>query len=92
MQIGLPMSRPQPTIIMSAELDDGSTWDILQATTTYIITYKGQACGIRQHNDLSTNPGFRYQKLSYNNLGNARAQARRLNQKFNCVDFDVKTV
>jgi len=86
------MSRPQPTIIMSAELDDGSVWDILQATTSYIITYKDQACGIRQHNDLSSNPGFRYQKLSYNNLGNARAQVRRLNEKFNCTDFDVKAL
>jgi hypothetical protein len=86
------MARPQPTIIMSAELDDGSTWDILLATTSYIITYKEQACGVRQHNNLMSNPGFRYLKLSYNNLGNAKAQARRLNEKFNCLDFDVRVI
>jgi hypothetical protein len=86
------MARPGPTILHTTELDDGSIWDILLATTSYIITYKAQACGVRQHNNLMSNPGFRYQKLSYNNLGNARAQARRLNAKFNTLDFDVKAV
>jgi hypothetical protein len=86
------MSRPSPIIILQAELDDGSVWDILQTTTSYIITYKDQPCGIRQHNNSLSNPGFRYQKLSYNNLGNARAQVNRLNTKFNCTDFDVRVI
>ena len=86
------MSRPSPTILHTAELDDGSTWDILDSQASYIITYRGQVCGVRQHNIMLNNTGFRYQKLSYNNLGNARAQARRLNAKFNTDDFDVRIV
>jgi len=83
------MARPKPSIIRTAELDDGTTWDILQKTTSYIITYQGLPCGVRQHYNIMSQPGFKYQKLSYTNIGNARAQARRLNAKFNTRDFDV---
>jgi hypothetical protein len=86
------MARPKPNILHSVELDDGSTWDILEADAFYVITYQGQVCGIRQHNLMLANTGFRYKKLSYPNHGNALAQARRLNAKFNCTDFDVKKV
>jgi len=86
------MARPGPTILHTAEVDDGTIWDILQAPGNYIITYQGQVCGVRHHVHTLTSHGFRYQKLSYNNLGNARAQVRRLNTKFNCLDFDVKEI
>lgn len=82
------MARPGPTIIHSVELCDGSVWDILQAESYYAITYKGKIIGVRRHNILYSDNKFKYQKLSYTNSGGARAQARRLNDKFNCLDFD----
>jgi len=84
------MSRPEPQIIHIAELDDGSTWDILQADSYFVITYLGQPCGIRQHKRLKS--GFKYMKLSYTNLGNAEAQCRKLNQRFKTNDFAVVEV
>lgn len=84
------MARPSPNIIKTIELKDDSTWDIYVAEEQYTITYQGQACGVRQHYQSLNYQGFRYQKLCYTNLGNAEAQARRLNHKFKCNDFAVK--
>lgn len=86
------MSRPSPTIIASIETGDGSTWDITQANSQYVVTYLGRPCGVRQHIHTMNTQGFKYQKLSYTNLGNALAQVRRLNHKFKCEDFDVMEV
>ena len=86
------MARPKPTIMLTAEVDDGSTWDIMSAESYYVITYKDKPCGVRQHVNTMTTQGFKYQKLSYTNLGNAEAQARRLNKRFGCEDFDVMQV
>lgn len=86
------MARPGPRILKTIELADGSTWDITQADSQYVVTYQGQPCGVRQHMQTMTNQGFKYQKLSYTNLGNALAQVKRLNHKFKCEDFDVMQV
>lgn len=72
--------------------NDGSTWDILQAESHYIITYKGRPVGIRVSSIMSMEQGFRYKKLSYTGLGSALAQVKRLNHRFKCQDFDVMEV
>ena len=86
------MARPKPKILLTVELNDESTWDITHSDHQYVITYKDQPCGVRQHIHTLTTNGFKYQKLSYTNHGNALAQARRLNNKFNTEDFAVKTI
>jgi hypothetical protein len=86
------MARPSPTITKTMQLPDGSIWDITSAESCYVITYRDQVCGIRQHVNTLSKQGFKYQKLSYTNLGNARAQVRRLNNKFHTEDFDVMQV
>lgn len=86
------MARPGPNIIKTHELGDGSTWDITQADAQYVVTYQGRPCGVRQHVQTMTTQGYKYQKLSYTNLGNALAQVKRLNHKFNTEDFDVMEV
>lgn len=86
------MARPQPTILTTKIMPDGTAWDILKADAYYIITYRGEPCGIRQHYNTLTAQGFRYQKLTYTGLGSALAQVKRLNEKFNCLDFDVMEV
>jgi len=86
------MARPKPEIIKSIEVGDGSVWDITVADAQYVITYQGRPCGVRQHIHTVINQGFKYQKLSYTGLGQARAQVRRLNHRFRCEDFDVMEV
>jgi hypothetical protein len=86
------MPRPNPKIIKTVEALDGSFWDITQANAQYVITYQGKPCGVRHHITSLTSNSFKYQKLSYTGLGNALAQVRRLNQKFNTEDFDVMEV
>ena len=81
------MSRPSPKILLSTNLGDGSTWDITDTDSYYIITYLGRPCGVRQHVQTMKTQGFRYQKLTYTGLGSVKAQVRRLNHKFNCTDF-----
>jgi len=88
----ITMARPEPKILTSIELGDGSTWDVTQAESQYIITYKNKPCGVRHHYQSLSSNCIKYQKLSYTNLGNAQAQVKRLNHKFNCEDFDVVQV
>ena len=84
--------RPAPKVALTIETKDGTTWDVTVADSQYTITYNGQPCGIRQHVHTLTHQGFKYQKLTYTNYGNAVSQVRRLNKKFNCTDFAVKQI
>jgi hypothetical protein len=86
------MARPEPTVIHSIELGDGSTWSILAADAFYAITYKQRPIGIRVHKASLTNNSLLYKKMTYTNLGNALAQVRKLNHKFKCDDFDVMEI
>lgn len=86
------MARPAPEILKSIEARDGTTWDITQADSQYVITYQGKPCGVRQHVQTLNTQGFKYQKLSYTGLGSALAQVKKLNDKFNTEDFDVMQV
>jgi hypothetical protein len=81
------MSRPQPEIIAEVNLANGQIWQLTQVETVYVITYRGQAVGLRVVNGFDQH--FNYKKMSYTNLGSARRQARLLNHRFNCEDFEV---
>jgi len=84
--------RPGPQIARTHRTKDGVTWDVTVAESQYTIMYKGQPCGVRQHVHTLNTQAFKYQKLTYTNYGNAVAQVRRLNKKFNCEDFAVKQI
>lgn len=86
------MSRPEPTVIHEVELGTGARWQILAADAYYVITYRGQPINLRVVNYTLTGPEFKYKKLTYTNLGNALAQVRTLNHRFDCEDFDVLQV
>jgi len=84
------MARPEPEILKTYELECGTVWDVLYSDSLFIITYQGRPCGIRQHKRLTH--GYKYSKLSYTNLGNAEAQCRKMNARFNTTDFAVLEV
>jgi len=79
------MARPTAKIIHSLTFDDGITWEIMAAEGQYTILYKLQPMCIRSSSTIRT--GFKYFKSSYPNEGSAIAQVRRLNKRFNCLDF-----
>lgn len=82
------MARISAPVIYQQEFDDGMKWEILGADATYVITYKDQPISIRVTNILMANV-IRYKKMTYTNLGNALAQVKQLNERFNCEDFSL---
>ena len=86
------MARPKPEVLLTQEVGDGTTWEILKADAYYAITYKNEPVGIRITRGSMTNNGHIYKKLSYTNLGNAQAQVVRLNHRFNTEDFSVMII
>lgn len=83
------MARPEPEIILSKDIGDGSTWQILAADSSFIILYKGQPVSIRVEQYGPMGIHYKYKKLTYTNIGNARAQVRLLNHRFQCEDFTL---
>tara|TARA_R110000868_G_C10404309_1_gene721660 strand:- start:48 stop:314 length:267 start_codon:yes stop_codon:yes gene_type:complete len=86
------MARPKPKVLHTMEVGDGTTWEILEAEAYYAITYDGRPIGIRITQGSMTNNGHLYKKMSYTNLGNARAQMARLNHRFKTTGFDVMMI
>jgi len=83
------MARPKPEIKHSIELNNGQTWQILQAQRVYVILYQGEPAGLRV---IDAFGNCIYKKMMYTELGSARRQVRKLNHYFNCEDFTVAQV
>lgn len=86
------MARPKPEVLLKQEVGDGSTWEILKAEAYFAITYKTEPVGIRITRGSMTGNAHIYKKLTYTNLGNAQAQAARLNHRFKTTDFTVMVI
>ena len=84
------MTRPGPNVISSHISKNGQVWEIYQAENVYVVTYCDQPVGLRVVESLGG--VFKYKKMTYTSLGSARRQARMLNEKFNCNDFDVMMI
>jgi hypothetical protein len=86
------MARPKPIVRLAQEVGDGSLWEVLEADLYYVITYKGDPVNIRITQGSLTGNNHIYKKLTYTSLGSANLQARRLNYRFKCQDFEVMEV
>jgi len=86
------MARPGAEVLLTQEVGDGTTWEILKAEAYYAITYKNEPIGIRITRGSMTGNGHIYKKMTYTNLGNARAQVVRLNHRFKTDDFSVMVI
>jgi hypothetical protein len=82
------MARPEPRVMLEAEQDDLSTWQVLEGDQTFLITYKGQPVSIRVLTPSLGEDRKKYKRLSYTELGTCVGQIKRLNAKFNTTDFD----
>jgi len=84
------MSRPKPQILL--EYIDKKTYaseQILQANAIWAVFFKGQPFNLKQENKLTNYPSPKYPKVSFSNPGHAINLAKKLNELFNCNDFEV---
>lgn len=86
------MARPGPEILLTQEVGDGTTWEILKADAYYAITFDNKPIGIRITKGSLSNNEHLYKKLTYTNLGNAQAQVVRLNHRFKTTGFSVMII
>ena len=84
------MSRPKPTVLL--ENIDKKTYkseQVLKAEAIWAVFYKGEPFNLKSANVLTNYPGPKYKKVSFSNPGHAHNLAKKLNEMFNCEDFDV---
>jgi hypothetical protein len=84
------MSRPKPTIIL--EHIDKKTYkseQVLEAEAIWAVFYNGQPFNLKSLNAITNYPGPKYKKVSFSNPGHAHNLAKKLNELFNCNNFEV---
>jgi len=84
------MSRPKPTVLL--EYVDKKTYkaeQVLQSEAIWAVFYKNQPFNLKSSNMLTNYPGPKYKKTSFSNPGHAHNLAKKLNDLFNCQDFQV---
>lgn len=84
------MSRPKPTVILEhVNKKSYKAEQILEAEAIWAVFYKGQPFNLKSLNIITNYPGPKYKKVSFSNPGHAHNLANKLNELFNCEDFDV---
>lgn len=84
------MSRPKPKVLL--EYVNKKTYkaeQILEAEAIWAVFYQGKPFNLKSLNVLTSYPGPKYKKVSFSNPGHAINLAKKLNQMFNCEDFEV---
>ena len=84
------MSRPKPTILLEhVDKKTYKTEQVLAAEAIWAVFYKGEPFNLKSANMLTNYPGPKYKKVSFSNPGHAINLAKKLNDLFNCKDFEV---
>ena len=84
------MSRPKPTLLKEyTHKKNYITDQILEAEAIWAVFYKNQPFNLKSFNSLTSYPSPKYKKVSFSNRGHAINLAKKLNQLFNCGDFQV---
>jgi hypothetical protein len=84
------MSRPKPNVLL--EHVDKKTYrsdQVLKAEAIWAVFFKGEPFNLKSANILTNYPGPKYKKVSFSNPGHAINLAKKLNDMFNCNDFEV---
>jgi len=84
------MSRPKPTVLL--ENIDKKTYkseQVLKAEAIWAVFYQGKPFNLKSSNILTNYPGPKYKKVSFSNPGHSLNLAKKLNEMFNCDDFEV---
>ena len=84
------MSRPKPSVLL--EYIDKKTYraeQVLDADAIWAVFYKNKPFNLKSSNSLTNYPGPKYKKVSFSNPGHAHNLAEKLNDMFDCKDFNV---
>lgn len=84
------MSRPKPKVLLEhINKKNYKSEQILEAEAIWAVFYKNEPFNLKSSNSLTSYPGPKYKKVSFSNPGHAHNLAKKLNQTFNCDDFQV---
>lgn len=84
------MSRPKPKVLLEhVNKKTYKSEQILEAEAIWAVFYKGEPFNLKSANSLTSYPGPKYKKVSFSNPGHAINLAKKLNQMFNCQEFEV---
>lgn len=84
------MSRPKPKVLLEhVNKKTYKSEQILEADAIWAVFYKGEPFNLKSSNSLTSYPGPKYKKVSFSNPGHAINLAKKLNQMFNCTEFQV---
>ena len=84
------MSRPKPTVLLeNVDKKSYKSEQVLQAEAIWAVFYKGSPFNLKSANALTSYPGPKYKKVSFSNPGHAFNLAKKLNDLFNCDEFEV---
>ena len=84
------MSRPKPKVLL--EYVNKKTYkseQVLEADAIWAVFYKGEPFNLKSASNVTSYPGPIYKKVSFSNPGHAHNLAKKLNQMFNCKEFEV---
>ena len=85
------MARPSAKVIEQLTHNDVKT-ELLEVKGVWALTYKEQLFNHKFQEPSARGMLTNYGKTFYTNKGNALAQCRNLNNRFNCIDFSVKQI
>lgn len=86
------MSRPKPTILLSAPIDSVHSiysQEILQAKTIYAVFYEDKPINLRRR-CTAADLFIKYKRTSFSNPGHAYLLQNKLNKIFNTDKFTVR--
>lgn len=84
------MSRPKPKVLLEhLNKKNYKSEQVLEAEAIWAVFYKGRPFNLKSSNSLTSYPGPKYKKVSFSNPGHAHNLAKKLNQMFNCKEFEV---
>lgn len=86
------MARPKPEIIISSNITDWQSVDILKADHLYTVLYQGQAINIRQRYWSAQGETIKYLKTTYASRASAENLCTKLNTQFYTDKFTVKEI
>ena len=84
------MSRPKPKVLLEyTNKKNYKTEQVLESDAIWAVFYKNEPFNLKSFNSLTSYPGPKYKKVSFSNPGHAINLAKKLNQMFDCDDFQV---
>jgi hypothetical protein len=86
------MARPRATTLVTRQLDDFNSIEILAAKSLYTVLYRQQPINIKNKYWNARGEFSKYAKTTYPNAKPAENLAKKLNELFFTTEFTVKKI